>query len=412
MALLKKEQKISIAAVALILILSVVLYFNSLNNSFHLDDYPAIVENPYIRNLSDTSLLLKGIQSHMGNFRALPTLSFAINYHYHGLDVFGYHLVNLMFHILSGILVYFISRNLLERDRRGLEGAPAGGMGDGTLPLFSILCALLFISHPLQVNTVTYIAQRHEGLLGFFYLLSLFLFMKGSLTRGWKRALLLLGSGFSLFCSIFSKEVGFTAPFVLILFDLLFLCKNKGDLRKRFKIYLPLLLILYLFFLFKGGLLRHLFSESRGWLWTPWENLLTQSNVIIQYIRLLFLPLPGWLNVDHDFQISKALFEYPTFASFGALLLLLALAILLIKKGRMIPFAILFFFIVLAPSSSFIPLWDVMMEYRLYLSVFSYSLILSTGFLSLDRVLNRRFTRKMARGEYGGYRSFFSLSIL
>jgi tetratricopeptide (TPR) repeat protein len=375
-------------ALALILLLSALLYFNSFNNSFHFDDYPAIVENPYIRNLEDIPALLKGIQSSMGRFRTLPALSFAVNYHFNGLDVFGYHLLNLIYHILSGILVYLISKNLMRLDGGRPEEAS----------LFSILCALLFISHPLQVNTVTYIVQRTEGFLGFFYLLSLFLFMKGSFSRGWKRVLLLSGSGLSIICSSFSKEVGFTAPLVLILFDLLFLCKNRGDLRKRFIVYLPGLLILYAFFLFKGGLLSHLTSESRGWFWTPWENLLTQSNVIVHYIRLLLLPLPGWLNVDHDIPISKTLFEYPTFASFGALLLLLALATFMIKRGKTISFAILFFFIVLAPTSSFIPLWDVMMEYRLHLPVFAYSLVLSSGFLSLYRVLSRRLSGEMARG--------------
>ena len=112
---MRQNLKLRCAPIILIGFISLALYLNSLNNSFHFDDMPNIVENPHIRNLRDIPLFLKGLEVRGNWFRALPTLSFAINYHFHKLNVFGYHLVNLIVHILSGILVYFISRNLLTQ---------------------------------------------------------------------------------------------------------------------------------------------------------------------------------------------------------------------------------------------------------------------------------------------------------
>lgn len=397
--------KFQYVAILLICFLSIGLYLNSLNNSFHFDDTPNIIENPYIRNLKDIPSFLKGISSYTGKFRILSMFSFAINYHFHKLNVYGYHWVNLMLHILCGILVYFISRNLFTFKLKRIDSYTIDNNIEGKkVNLLSLLTATIFIAHPIQVNTVTYIAQRNEALASLFYLLSLFLFIKGSSKGGWKKVLFLLGTGFSFLCSVFSKEIGLTLPIVLILYDFLFICKTKKEIQKRLKIYLPLFLFLtlYISFFLKGGILRLLIKGSEEWLWTPWENFLTQTNVIIQYFKLLLLPLPHWLSVDHDFRVSKSLFEYPTWISFSIILLLLISATILMKKNRLITFCIFFFFIILAPSSSLIPLWDIMVEYRLYLPIFSYGLILTMGIHYFYQLLARHYSEKLGQGVVAG----------
>ncbi len=386
-------------AIFVLSLLSIALYLNSLNNSFHFDDHPNILDNPYIRNLKDVSLFLKGIGSYVGIPRVLTMLSFAINYHFHRFNVWGYHLVNLTLHVFCGILAFLVARALFSLEFEG-EAHP----DKLKINLLSFLSALIFVSHPVQVNTVTYIVQRNEGLATFFYLLSLFLFISGSFKKGWRKFLLFLGSGGSFLCSIFSKETGFTVPLTVIFFDFIFICKRKEDRLKRLKIYLPLslILIIYMLFFLRGGVLHLLVEKSREGMITPWHYLLTQANVIIQYFKLLFLPLPHWLNVDHDFPLLRSLFEYPTFLSVSILLLLIALAAYLINKKRLISFSIFFFFIVLAPSSSIIPLWDFMVEYRLYLPLLSYGLIVAIGFGYLYQFLTCHCSKKMAFGIVSG----------
>jgi hypothetical protein len=394
-----KYMRFQYIAIFVLSLLSIALYLNSLNNSFHFDDHPNILDNPYIRNLKDVSLFLKGIGSYVGIPRVLTMLSFAINYHFHRFNVWGYHLVNLILHVFCGILAFLVARALFSLEFEG-EAHP----DKLKINLSSFLSALIFVSHPVQVNTVTYIVQRNEGLATFFYLLSLFLFISGSFKKGWKKFLLFLGSGGSFLCSIFSKETGFTVPLTVIFFDFIFICKSKKDKLKRLKIYLPLslILIIYMLFFLRGGVLHLLVEKSREGMITPWHYLLTQANVIIQYFKLLFLPLPHWLNVDHDFPLYRSLFEYPTFLSISILLFLIALAAYLINKKRLISFCIFFFFIVLAPSSSIIPLWDFMVEYRLYLPLLSYALILAMGFGYLYQFLARHCSKKMAFGIVSG----------
>lgn len=328
--------KFQYVAITAITFISLGIYFNSLNNPFVFDDLPNIVENPYIRNLKDFPLLFKGIQSYTTNYRALPTITFAINYHLHQLNVLGYRLVNLFLHILSGILVYSISRYLFLL---GSQGAKAFSndrrpLGDHRVHFLSLLTAFVFVTHPIQVNTVTYIVERNEGLASFFYLLTFFLFIKGTLGEGTLRFLYLGSAGVSFLGSVFSKEIGFTIPIMLIIFDLIFICQKRDEILARLKIYIPIFLCstLYILFFLKGGMLNLLLKGAAGWSWTPWENLLTQANVILQYFKLLLLPLPRWLNIDHDFQVSKSLMEYPTGISVSVILALLALATVLSKK--------------------------------------------------------------------------------
>lgn len=387
-------------AVGFITLVAVLLYCQTFAYPFHFDDFSSIVENPYIRNLGDLSFFLKGVELRGNWFRTLPTLSFAINYHFHRLEVFGYHLINLILHVGSGILVYFISKCLFDLGLRKGRNLPNDEMGFFTrygTYFFSLFVALLFIAHPLQTNTVTYIVERNEGMASFFYLLGLFLFIKESFSRGWSKAIYLCATGVIFLFAVLSKEIGFTLPIVLILFDLLFVCQGKEAIKKRVKIYgaVGLPLAAYVLFFLRGGLYTLLFRQTH--LWTPWENLLTQANVLIQYSRLLFLPWPGWMNIDHDVRVSKSLFEFPTFLSMAAVLFLLLLAIYLVRRKRLISFGIFSFFIILAPSSSVIPLWDTMVEYRLYLPVFSFGLILAVMVDSLYRFLSRRYSERLGR---------------
>ena len=403
---MRKKIPFDSVAFAIIVLTAFGLYGNALTHSFIFDDIPNIVDNPYIRNLKNIPLLFQGIQSYTGVYRALPTITFAVNYHFHQLDVLGYRLFNLILHILSGILVYLISRHLF-RLRSGEEENVPGDTQDSKNPgvdVFPLLTALIFITHPIQVNTVTYIVQRNEGMASFFFLLTFFLFIKGALQHGRKKVLYWCGAGCSLLGSVLSKETGLMLPILLILFDLIFICQRREEAIKRLRIYLPLFLsfILYGLFFLKGGLLKLLIKGAPGWRWSPWEHLLTQANVLIHYFKLIFLPLPGWLNIDHDFRISKTLLETPAWFSVWIHIALLLIAMALSKKGKLISFSIFWFYLILVPTSSFIPIWDVMVEYRLYLPLFAYGLLLTLGLKGLSQLLSRNGSKTFGRNLVGG----------
>ncbi|MGQ9638601.1 MAG: tetratricopeptide repeat protein, partial [Thermodesulfobacteriota bacterium] len=301
-------------------------------------------------------------------FRAIPTATFALNYYFNKLNPFGYRLINLLIHIASGLLVYLISKRLLLR---------SGEAREDSVTIGSFFISLIFLLHPVQINTVVYIVQRNEGLSSFFILLSLYLFIKFR-EKGSGKIFYLSGVFFSLVGSIFSKEIGFMAIGGIILYDLLFVSNTREESIRRLKYYAIFIIPIgvYVLFFFKGGILFLLIKGSPEWFWSPIDNLRTQCNVIIQYMKLLLFPWPGWLNIDHDFKLSKSFFEYPTFFSMLTISLILFFGSFLIRRRKLISFAIFWFFLILAPTSSLIPLWDIMVEYRLYLPILSYGILL------------------------------------
>jgi tetratricopeptide (TPR) repeat protein len=115
-------------------------------------------------------------------------------------------------------------------------------------------------------------------------------------------------------------------------------------------------------------------------------------------MELLLLPLPNQLNIDHDFQVSTSLFEYPTYLSAAIIVLLFILALFLTRKNRLVSFSIFWFFVVLAPTSSVIPIWDIMVEYRLYLPLLSYAFLLALAVHYLFNFLRKYLSLKLSRG--------------
>jgi tetratricopeptide (TPR) repeat protein len=357
-------------AIIIIVLLSTGIYLNTLSCPFYYDDISNIVENPLIRELKNIPKFFSYNQF-TGKFRAIPAVTFAFDYYFSNKSPIRFHITNILFHTVNGILVYIILLELFGLIKKNVKIR------------LSLFISLLFISNPIQTNVVNYIVQRNGELATFFYLLAFFLFIKGRLLSGFTKVFFYTGSVFFFFCSSWSKEIGFTFPIMIAIFEFIFMCKDKKMLLNRLAIFSVFFIpyTIYILFFFRGnGIIR----EVQSGLWGPWQNLLTQANVIIEYIKLLILPLPGRLNIDHDFKLAEFIFEYPTFVSIITILSLIVLAIYLVRKEKIASFAILWFFITLIPTSSIIPLWEIIAEYRLYLPGFGFYLLLG---LTIDYVI-------------------------
>ncbi|MCP4692953.1 MAG: hypothetical protein GY859_33235, partial [Desulfobacterales bacterium] len=178
-------------AVLIIVVLGVLIYANTLNNPFVFDDDPTIVKNQALHLTSLDLESLSGALSARRNFtRPLSTLSFALNYYFHGLSVTGYHVVNIVIHLINGVLVYGIALlifgQLLGASARDASATPdpssdAGRAPPVPTPLLALFAALIFTAHPLQTQAVAYIAQRYASMAALFYMGALLLFMKARL---------------------------------------------------------------------------------------------------------------------------------------------------------------------------------------------------------------------------------------
>jgi tetratricopeptide (TPR) repeat protein len=374
-----------LAALLLIGLIAALIYSNTFSASFHFDDVPNITDNPKIKHL--VNLL------DFSGSRYVGFLTFALNYRFGGLSLFGFHLVNLLIHIANGLLVYGLVRLLLKSPR--LLPSPAL---TPAAPAIALCTALLFVVHPIQTQAVTYIVQRFASLATLFYLLTLLCYLKWRLSPpdNNRRHLWYAAAFLATLLAMKTKETTFTLPFMLLLVEIV---GFGSPSRKQWIGLIPFFLTLPIIPLSRPGALgegeagfaRDAYALSRP------DYLFTQCRVIITYLRLLVLPVDQ--NLDYDFPASHSLFEPPVILSFLFLTALLLTAVYLLfvsrraaadPRLRLIGFGILWFFLALSIESSIIPIRDVIFEHRLYLPSIGFWLAVTTalfGFFYRWRIL-------------------------
>jgi len=289
--------------------------------------------------------------------RPLLYLSVAFNYALGGLNTFGYHLFNLVVHILAGLALFALVRRtwLVERGKDAWREATGIGLAIATV----------WLVHPLQTQCVTYIIQRAEALMGLFFLLCLLASVRFfiSAKKGW-----VLVAGLCALCSGLSKEVAVVLPVVVLWYDRTFFSRNVRDAIKRHGIlYLVLSavsgIMLYLFLTVKSEIIPTAGFALKSI--TPWQYAATQPGVVLYYLRLALVPWP--LVFDYEWLPASTPFDIilPLVILWG----IISLAISACRRAPGLGFLVLSFFVVLLPSSSIIPLKDLAFEHRMYLSL-------------------------------------------
>lgn len=354
----------SVAPLAIIAT-AILIYYQTISFPFQFDDISVITQNREIHNLTHFFDL--------SGKRYIGDLSFAINYYFGHLDVTGYHIVNIAIHAINGILVWSLV-NLTFRTPVMEKSA----INPQVRRLIAITAALVFISHPLQTQAVTYIIQRYASLATLFYLSSIVLFIKWRLSAvsAYRVHFFLL----SLIAAVFAvktKEISLTLPFIILLYAFFFFRDRLRNVLFLLPYFLMLLIIpLTLINTDKplGDIIGELEAAteetehiSRG------TYLFTQFRVIVTYMRLLLFPVNQ--NVDYDYPLYTSLFSPVVFLSLLLLLFMAGAGIYLYKMSRrsvngyalLVSFGIFWFFITLSVESSIIPIRDVIFEHRLYL---------------------------------------------
>jgi len=219
---------------ALLLAVAVILaYMNSLSVPFIFDDRGSVVDNRYIQKLSPlTDVLFKAIPDSPPAGRPIVSLSFAINYALGGLNVYGYHLFNIAIHLASSLALWGVLRRMFLNTRLHARFGKSA-------PFLSFAGALIWAVHPLLTESVTYISQRTELLMGLFYLLTLYCAI-----RTWQSKYALFWSVLAvLSCAIGMgcKEVMVSAPLMVLLVDVVLVSKSwRSALRQHLLLYIGL----------------------------------------------------------------------------------------------------------------------------------------------------------------------------
>ncbi len=368
-----------------IIILGSFIYSNTFSNSFQFDDKSSIIENPSIRKVAD----LKEIWS-SNPTRFVSYYSLALNYHFGKLNPWGYHLVNLWIHILTSILVFLLIKKLLSTPYF------KGKLNQADSNIISLSTALLFVSHPLATQSVSYIIQRTASLMALFYLTSIYFYLKARLnpSHSGTRNLAYLSSFIFAILAFLTKENSFSLPVTILLVELLFIRLTILDANfKSTKIILSFIGATIIFIIlvstFGTSIFKTIPPDSHNDYRTisSFDYLCTQFSVIVKYIQLLILPLN--LNLDYDYKLAHEFFEPRTILSFLFLCTIVASAIYHFNKQRLVSFGIFWFFITLFIESSIKPISDLIFEHRTYLPSIGYFLVLSYLLYSLIWNTNR-----------------------
>ncbi|MFM2206870.1 MAG: hypothetical protein RL213_845 [Bacteroidota bacterium] len=358
------------AGIISILLLGVFIYSNSFDCSFQFDDKHNITDNAAIRDLAGVRTIWD-----LGPSRFVGYYSFALNYHFGQLNVRGYHIVNLLIHLINACLIYWVTRLLFRSPV--LKGSTVARRQN----TIAWLTALLFVSHPLATGAVTYIVQRLASLLTLFYLLSVGLYLTARLSASGRSYGYYAAAALSALLAIHTKENAYTLPLAIVLIELCFLQTKKIALNLKsprillgllgVAVFLTIALTTFSFDVFNPLPPSKFNAETI----TSGNYFLTQLGVIVRYIRLLILPYNQ--NIDYDIPVSHSLLETTTLLSGLFLLSLLAVAIYVFNRNRIVSFGILWFFLALSVESGIIPISDLMFEHRTYLPSFGFYLIIA-----------------------------------
>ena len=370
---------------AIILVLGTVIYSNSFDCTFHFDDIISIVKNDSIKDVSDINTIWKS-----NSRRFIAYLSLAINHHFGALNVWGYHFFNLMIHLTTSLLVYWLMFITLKTPNV-----------KSLIPVkdhqwIALVVALIFVSHPLATQSVTYIIQRMASMVTLFYLFAIILYLKGRLNQGSTSLSIgyFITALIAAIFALFTKENAFTIPLVILLVEISLFKRDKIVVNfSKPRIILGCIVFLSFLLLLFSRVSSSFFqtippSFGHTYTVTPWNYLLTQFSVIVKYIQLLCFPIN--LNFDYDYAISNSLMEPRTFLSLGFLLALVGLSLYLFKKQKLISFGIMWFFITISIESSFIPLADLIFEHRTYLPSVGFFMILTLGIFQLMWQKNKK----------------------
>lgn len=357
------------AALLTVLILTGVIYGQTLDYSFHFDDYYFITENLKIRDITNVPAIWQSLAKPS---RFLGMFSFALNYQLHGTDVRGYHIVNILIHGFNGCLVYWFCWLTT-----GLASRPVKHR-----LLAALFAAALFTAHPVNTQAVTYIAQRFASLATLFYLFSLCLYIQARLAPRTGGRMVLFGLALiSCLAGMLTKQIVLTLPVTVLLYEYCFFRQGRW-----FRVtWWQAALLGGLFLLIptlQGWDFRRIFDVAiasrshEGDLLTWRTYSLTQFRVIPVYLRLLIFPVGQTL--DYDFRASTSFWQGGTWA--GALLIgvLFGGGARRLKSEPLIGFGICWFFLTMALESTIIPIYQVIFEHRCYLPSVGFALATAT----------------------------------
>jgi protein O-mannosyl-transferase len=354
------------------------LYGSSLNHGFTNWDDQMIYGNPVIRSLNWKTILQIFTPQRASTYQPIRLLSYAVDYHFWGLDPLGYRLTNLFFYLLTCILLFFTTRLLLRRILSSSRQAS---------DRMAFFTAFIFAAHPVHVEAVVWLSARKEALHGFFLFLSFYLYMKTGEVQERKKRWLYIGLVLTTFLlAILSKPSAVVMPALILIYEI---TRREGKVRSFLREHRSFIVasigisLLFMAILFKA------MSEAGGI--KPYYGGSMASNWIISVYLILYniklLAFTTAYSAAYTITASISVLSKWTILVFSTTLFLFLAVVWSKRKTNLFFFSFFWFLITVLPFLNIIPISTLLADRYVYLASFGYCLVV--GFL-LNRLYETR----------------------
>jgi tetratricopeptide (TPR) repeat protein len=359
------------------------LYFNTIGNLFTNWDDSMIYGNSYVRSLSWENIKNMFTYRKGSTYQPIRVLSYAIDYHFWKLNPVGYHITNILFYILTCIMVFVTIRHLSAnlREKTSFDSHER-------IALFG---SLLFAAHPVHVEAVTWLAARKEVLQGFFFFLAFYLYLKGREKVGREKIIYFALVLFAFLLAILSKPSAIVFPGVILVYEIA-QRKNKWiEFIKSHWLFFTLSILISVIFI---SILIKVMLDAGGV--KPYRggsfinNFLVSFYVFLYNIKLLIFTLN--YSAAYTIPVSNPILGLRTFIFIGISLLLFGLSLWSLNRTKVILFSFLFFFVTLLPYLNIIPISTLLADRYVFIASFSYCFLLGIIFDKLYTYTNKRFS--------------------
>lgn len=354
-------------------VITIATYIPSLTYEFQFDDEPNILKFYDIRFLTFNDVFFS-------SSRWISKWVSAWSYHFGRFEPFVYRCANVGFHALTGLIVYYFflfCLSKIDRDSFFYKNAR----------ILSALTAGVFLLHPVQTQTVSYIVQgQMEGLAGLMVMATLLSFVLFAQARNtaWQAIMLICAYGFA-FLACGTKEIAIVTPFLVLLTDWFFIAQgNFNSLKRRWLIHVgffSLVLGIYVWFLGKNYFIQafglqlqtdnipgNCLTEQVGQKIVPYDYCISQFKVILHYLFIFVWPFS--ICMEYDMHIERSFDGLNVIVPFLTLIFIVGLIGYLLRgsKKNLVAFGLLWFFISIAPRSTIIPSWELVVDYKTYIA--------------------------------------------
>jgi Tfp pilus assembly protein PilF len=373
-----------LVAFLLILCLTFGIYANSLKNDFvNWDDLGLILRNQKIRSLEWQNIKQVFIPKKASTYQPIRVLSYAIDYHLWKLNPMGYRITNIIFYILTCIMVFLVLQNLSKHLRNKEK--------EDSHFKVALVGSLLFTAHPVHVEAVTWLAARKEVLQGFFFFVAFYFYLKGRDEEGRNRVFYLSLVLVSVILAVLSKPSAVVFPAVILVYEI---ARKKDSLiallKGHWAFFISVVIISVVFtsilisvMLDAGGVKPY---YGKGFI----ENSLVCLYAFLKSIKLLFLTIN--YSAAYSFSVMLPVYHIRNIVFTLITIFLFGLSIWSLKKTKVVFFSLFFFLMTMSPYLNIIPISTLLADRYVFIASLSYCFLLGIGFIKLYEFRHQNFS--------------------